>query len=101
MKIIDNFISDEEAATIKNYIFDNEKKVNIKFYNWLASKTCGSILIPKLTKEFPNLHVRLWANILRKGEGIGLHNHGESLKLSGNLYLDGAEGNKTYYVGRG
>ena len=118
MKIIENFITNKEANTIKNYIFNNEKKIKDMgpdlypgtennsltgrwyLYNWLTSKTCGSILLPKLSKELPNLHIRLWANIFRKGEGIRLHNHGKTIKLSGNLYLDGPEDSKTYYAGK-
>tara|TARA_X000000950_G_C13546405_1_gene509700 strand:+ start:86 stop:649 length:564 start_codon:yes stop_codon:yes gene_type:complete len=118
MKIIDNFISNEEATTIRNYILNNEDKVKDMgpdlyngtspnsltgrwyIYNWLTSDTCGSILIPKLTKELPNSYVRLWANIFRKGEGITEHNHGD-VSLTGNLYLGGPEGSATHYVGRG
>ena len=117
MKIIDNFISNEEATIIKDYIFANETRVKNMgpdtydgtchnsltgrwyLYNWLTSKTCGSILIPKLTKELPNLYIRLWANIFRRGEGIKLHNHG-TVKLSGNLYIGGPEDSATHYAGR-
>ena len=118
MKIIDNFISNEEATTIKNYILDNENKVKEMgpdlynntspdsltgrwyLYNWLTSYTCGSILIPKLTKEFPNSYIRLWANTFRKGEGISKHNHGD-VSITGNLYLGGPEDDYTYYVNKG
>ena len=115
MKIINNFISNEEATTIKNYIFDNENKVKDMgpdryhgtnsnsltgrwyIYNWLTSKTCGSILIPKLSKVLPNLYIRLWANIFRQGEGIRAHHHDVVARTSGNLYLSGPEDSKTHY----
>ena len=115
MKIIDNFISNEEAATIKNYILDNETKVKGMgpdlyngtsrnsltgrwyIYNWLTSETCGSILLPKLSKEFPNLYIRLWANVFRQGEGITRHHHDQEYRLSENLYLGGPENTATYY----
>lgn len=116
MKVIHNFITDEEAKTITNYIIDNEQRVKLLgpdmykgtssdsltgrwiFYNWLKSETCGSILIPKLSKLLPNLYIRLWSNIFRQGEGITPHHHQEVDRTSGNLYLSGPEGSKTHYA---
>ena len=118
MKIIDNFITNEEADILRNYVLDNEDTVKAMgpdlyegtkndsltgrwyLYNWLSSSTCGSILIPKLTKEFPNLYIRLWANVFRKGEGIARHHHDQEYRLSGNLYLGGPD-TATYYEGTG
>jgi len=119
MKIIDNFITDEEAKIITNYIFDNEQTVKDmgpdmyngtspdsltgrwQEYNWLSSEVCGSILIPKLSKVLPNLYIRLWANIFRQGEGILAHHHDDVGRTSGNLYLSGPENSKTHYARSG
>jgi len=124
MKIIHNFISNEEATTIKNYIFDKEQTVKdmgpdmyngtspdsltgrFMIYNWLTSETCGSILIPKLSKLFPNLYIRVWSNIFRQGEGISPHHHdnvrhSDVVRTSGNLYLSGPEDSKTHYANSG
>ena len=66
MKVIDSFISDEEAQIIGDYIVANEDRVKAmgpdlyqgtsndsltgrwQLYNWLSNETVGSILIPKL-----------------------------------------------------
>ena len=117
MKIIHNFITENEAEILKNYILENEDAVKAMgpdqyqgtkpdsltgrwyLYNWLTSRVCNSILRPKLTKEFPNLYIRLWANVFRKGEGIIPHHHDEKPRLSGNLYLGGGGQTATYYKG--
>jgi len=119
MRVIDNFISNEEATTIKNYILENEVRVKnlgpdiytgtsddsltgrYKVYNWLTSKTVGSILKPKLSKLFSNMYIQLWANIFRKGEGIREHrhnkNHGYNRIISGNLFIYGPDNSATGY----
>ena len=115
MKIIDNFISNEEATTIKNYILKNEVRVKnlgpdiypgtsddsltgrYKVYNWLTNKTVGLILEPKLSKLFSNMYIQLWANIFRKGEGITEHRHGYSHTTSGNLFIYGPDSSATGY----
>ncbi len=118
IKVIDNFISTEEAAIIKNYILENEVRVKnlgpdiypgtsddsltgrFKVYNWLTSKTVGEILEPKLSKLFSNMYIQLWANIFRKGEGIKDHSHGARYNTSGNLFIDGPDNTATGYERR-
>tara|TARA_A100001391_G_scaffold52492_1_gene32096 strand:- start:12 stop:548 length:537 start_codon:yes stop_codon:yes gene_type:complete len=126
MKVIDSFISDEEAQIIGDYIVANEDRVKAmgpdlyqgtsndsltgrwQLYNWLSNETVGSILIPKLTTLFPNLWIRMWANIFRKGEGIGKHVHDTEKdqftgkpRQSGNLFLRGPEDTATHYITKG
>jgi len=114
-KIIDNFISNEEAETLKNYIFDNELRVKAlgpdnyqgtpadsltgrwDKLNWLTEKVVGDILLPKLNKLLPPHHITMWANIFRKGEYIIPHGHGPC-SITGNLYLGGPEGSETNYI---
>lgn len=116
MKLIDNFISDKEAQILGDYILANEKRVKSlgpdlyygtaddsltgrwQVYNWLTSQTVGSILLPKLTKLFPNLWIRMWANIFRKDEGIAKHIHGPTKDQSGNIFIRGPEDTATHYI---
>ena len=116
MKLIDNFISNEEAQVLGDHILANEKKGKAmgpdlyngtadnsltgrwQVYNWLTSETVSSILLPKLTQLFPNLWIRMWANIFRKDEGIAKHIHGPTKDLAGNIFICGPKDTATHYA---
>ena len=117
MKIINNFISNEEVEVLKKHIIDNEQRVKKMGpdtynetatdsltgrwiqHNFLQDKTVVSILGPKLHKLFPTYYITMWANIFRKAEYINPHTHGNAT-VSGNLYLDGPENSKPVYEGK-
>lgn len=119
MTDIENFITNEEATTIKDSILEDEPKIKklgpdiypgisgdsltgrYSVYNWLTHERIGPILKPKLAKLFPNKWIQMWANVFRYNEGIEPHWHSLEDRVSGNLYIAGPENSTTCYLGIG
>lgn len=79
-------------------------------FNFLSNEVIGSILRPKLRKIFGGpIVVQCWANVFRKGEGIGEHLHIDYEEFmsertrrffaSANIFLQGDTEIGTYYEG--
>ena len=91
------------------YFGPNDNSLTGRFhcYNFLSNEVIGSILKPKLKEIFKvPVVVQCWANIFRRGEGIGEHMHSDdsvdkngNLFGSANIFLYGDPTIGTYYNG--
>ena len=74
-------------------------------YNYLNNEIIGPIIKPKLKKIVGPCIVQCWANIFRKGEGIGEHEHLDKREndpaqfASANIFIQGDKSIGTHYQG--
>lgn len=117
IKVIENFLTEDECRSISNFILENEEYVKslgpdnysgtdnnsltgrFEYFNYLYYHP-GDILVSKLKNYFKECVVQCWANIFREGERIKPHFHGEGF-ISANIFLSGDCKTGTYYDGIG
>ena len=89
------------------YPLTGEDSLTGRYYcfNFLSDETIYSILGDKLRTLFGRCIIQCWANIFRKGEGIGEHQHTGCMydppgfMKSVNIFLSGNASIGTYYDG--
>jgi hypothetical protein len=89
------------------YALTGENSLTGRYYcfNFMSDETIYSILGDKLTNLFGRCIIQCWANIFRKGEGIGEHQHTGCMydppgfRKSVNIFLSGDPSIGTYYQG--
>ena len=114
LRIERNFLTEEEAKQISDYIIETEDFVKSlgpdtypgtsedsltgrnRLFNYLYMEPMRSILVPKFKELFGKCTVNCWANIFRRGEGIAPHQHqpehltdNVSQTFAANIFLSG------------
>jgi len=115
---IPNFLSTEECKLIEKVLLEKEQEIlalpitTDMYTGTTARYSSYNFLnyIPEIdiTKKFFDLPimqdedefwVQCWVNILNKGEGIPMHNHGhpENIFYAGNIFISGPDNCFTFY----
>ena len=117
------FLSPIECKRLSAFILAEEESVNSipnphpsnyegltgqhTVYNWLSHPTLKVLNIPQRLFDLPDfvdtthIAIQCWMNILRQGERLGTHSHGEDDRgfYAINVFLSGNPTTGTYYEG--